>query len=223
MTRALRPRTPKLSVASPSRLAGWSGLTFVGLLLTSAGMASVPGAADSVITVREFYSDNAGVVTAAQLIGLLAAFLFAVHARALADALPFGLPFGLSGLVHATGTGVAASAALTAAPVLALTAAADRWPDRVVAAWALASDYTDVALFAAVSMFAAAVATASVRPWVAAIASIVALLSAARSVLLASGSPALQVAAPVGFVVLVAVVSIQCLTRRPGDRVPTPD
>jgi hypothetical protein len=191
-----------------SRRAGWSGLSFVVLLLVSAGMASVPGASDSVPTVRHFYDAHRTVVVVAQLIGLLAAAMFAVHAQALARR----MRPGEDGHVRATGRLVAATAALTAVPVLVLTASVAEWPDRVFAALAWASDLADVVLFAAVALFAAAVATASRRSWTGALAGSVSLLAAARSVLLACGSSTLEVVAPVAFIVLVTVVSVQNIT-----------
>jgi len=210
MTNSTPARSATRSVARRSRRVAWSGLTFVALLLLSAGMASVPGGSRSVATVRDFYSAYAGTVAVAQLIGLAAATMFAVHARALADV----VSTGRSRLVQATGMIVAASAALTAVPVLALTAAIDRCSDRVVAGLAASSDYTDVLLFAAMSVFAVAVARALKLFWVGATAVSVAFLCTARSVLIATGSTALDLAAPLAFISLVAVVSIHRLVRR---------
>jgi len=198
------------SPVSRRRRVMWSGLTFDALLLLSAGMASVPGGTASVATVREFYRAHAGVIVVAQLIGLVAATVFAVHARALAGV----VPPDRSRRLQATGIIVAVSAGLTAVPVLVLAGAVDGSSDRVVAALTRASDQTDVALFAALSLFAAVVARASNVLWVRALAIGVALLSATRSLLLAYGSSGLDVAAPLGFIVLVAVVSVRGFDRR---------
>jgi hypothetical protein len=200
------------SVRLRSRRSGWAGLTFVVLLLLSAGMASVPGGTQSVATVREFYVDHGSVVVVAQLFGLAAAAMFAVHARALAGS----LSSSRSKRLRNAGLLVAASAALTALPVLVLTAVATRSSDRVVAGLARASDLTDVVLFASVSLFAVVAARVSVPSWVGGLAAAVAIVAAARSVLLACGSTALGLAAPLAFVALVGVSSIRqiVLTRR---------
>jgi hypothetical protein len=171
-------------------------------------MASVPGGSDSVATVRAFYVGNAQVVVVAQLIGLAAAAVFAVHARALAGV----LSPSVSTRLRRAGFLVAASAGLTALPVLALTAVVASAPDRAIAGLARASDLTDIVLFASVSLFAAVAARASGPSWVGVLAGTVALLALARSVLLASGSAALVLVAPVAFIALVAVLSIRQLT-----------
>ena len=56
-------------VAGPTRdrVAGWWGLTFVVLLLLSAGMASVPGGSDPASAVRDFYTAHTGVIVVAQV------------------------------------------------------------------------------------------------------------------------------------------------------------
>jgi hypothetical protein len=198
----------KRSVRRQSRRAGWSGVTFVVLLLLGAGMASVPGSSNSVATVRAFYLDHRAVVLVAQLVELAAAAVFVLHARALAGVLSSRRSKGL----RSAGLLVAAGAGLTAVPVLALTATAPSASDRVVAGLARASDLTDVVLFAAVSLFAAAAARSSAASWVGGLAAAVALLSAARSVLLACGSSALNLTAPLAFIALVGVLSIRQLT-----------
>jgi hypothetical protein len=149
------------------------------------------------------------VVLVAQLIGLVAAAAFGVHAAALAH----GLPPGRSTTVRIAGIVVAASAALTAVPVLVLVAIVDRDSDRFIAAVAKASDWTDVVLFAAMSIFAAAVTRASNRLGVRAVAVAVALVAAGRAVLLANGSSVLDIGAPVAFLVLVTVVSVRDLAH----------
>jgi len=212
----ISPSSKEASALHRSRRAGWSGVTFVVLLLLSAGMASAPHGTDSVSTVREFYGEHAGVVVVAQLLGLVAAVAFAVHAQALASL----VSSRRSVPVSAAGTAVAASAGLTAVPVLVLAATVEHAPDRLVGAMARASDWTDVVLFTAVSLFALAAARASAGVWAGAMAGSVALLSIARAVLLAGGSSALSVAAPTAFLVLVTALSMRELTtgRRRGPQ-----
>lgn len=208
--------TPSATPSSPgtragrrqSRHSGWTGLGFIVLLLLSAGMASVPTGSDSVATVRAFYVDHTPVVVVAQLIGLAAAAMFAVHIHALAGV----LSPSVSTRLRRAGFLVAAGAGLTALPVLALTAIVASAPDRVIAGFARASDLTDVVLFASISLFAAVAARASGPSWVGVLAGTVALVALARSVLLASGSTALVLVAPLAFISLVAVLSIRQLT-----------
>ena len=209
------PSSEKAAALCSSRRAGWSGATFVVLLLLTAGMASVPGGTDSVSTVRTFYGGHTQVVVVAQLVGLVAAAAFAVHARGLATVVS-----SRRSTVSAAGTAVAGSAALTAVPVLVLAGTVERAPDRLVVALARASDWTDVVLFIAMSLFAAALARASTEVWVAAMGGSVVLLSTARAVLLARGSDALSVAAPVVFLALITAISIRELVtaRRRGQQ-----
>jgi hypothetical protein len=182
-------------------------LAFIVLLLLSAGMASVPEGSDPVATVRSFYTDHGQVVLVAQLVGLAAAAAFAFHASALARVVP---PV-VSRSLRLAGFLVAAAAALTAVPVLVLTAVAGGASDRVVLGLADASDLTDVVLFATMAFFAAVTARAAGRSWLGGLAGIVAVLTAARAVLLAVGSGRLGLVAPLAFVALVLVVSVRQL------------
>jgi len=215
-------RTSKgLRDASPAaqarrRPAGWWGWAFTCLLLLIAGMASVPGGAAPVDAVRAFYTGNTAVVVVAQLLGLGAAAAFVAYVRALrrsTDARPAGLV--------PSGWLVAVAATATAVPVLWLTAAAAGGRDALVHGLAVASDLTDVALFVAVAGFAAVIARAGAGRPVRAFAAGVALVALARAVLLLLSSSALQVVAPVLFVLLVAVTSTLALLGRPVLRAGT--
>ena len=181
----------------------WSGLGFVVLLLTSAGMATVPGGADSVLTVREFYGAHVGVVATAQVIGILAAGVFLVFSAALEQL----LPGWTAGRVRRAGRGVAAAAMSAAVPVLALCAVAEGASDQTVLRLAVASDLVDVVLFATVAGFAVAVAGRLTHIWARRVVGSVAALAATRAVLLLSGSDRLELVAPLAFVALVVALS----------------
>lgn len=196
-----------------NRVAGGWGLLFVLLLLTSAGMASVPGGDDPVQVVRVFYEQHAAVVVVAQVIGLAAAVVFTLFALALADGrrAPDGPPGGR--WVSATGYAVGAAAVVTAVPVLVLTAVAGAGPGVVVHGLARASDLTDVLLFVAVAAFGVAVSRATTAAWLRALAVLVAVVSLARSMLVLADSSRLELVAPLAFVALVLVISSRAMTR----------
>ena len=194
--------------SSPRAAGGW-GWAFVVLLLLSAGMASVPGGQDPTGTVRDFYVQHAGVVVVAQVVGLLAAAAF----------VPFALTLRRTavrrkGALVAAGLGVAAAAALTAVPVLWLTAVAGNGADGLVHALAVASDLTDVLLFATIALWATAVLLAGQPLWFNTLAGAVGLLALARALLLLVGSELLELVAPLAFVSLVGVLSTLILLHR---------
>ena len=123
-------------------------------------MASVPGGDDPTPMVRAFYTQHAGVVVAAQVLGLVAAATFvrfALTARRTAARRTMGA-------LEIAGVGVAAAALLTAVPVLWLTAVADNGADGLVHALAVASDLTDVLLFAAIATWPRRLPSSSPSP-----------------------------------------------------------
>jgi hypothetical protein len=188
------------------------------LLLVSAGTATVPGGDDGVPAVRDFYARHAGVVVAAQVLGLAAAAALVPLVLGLADMLR-----GRRAVV-AAGLAVVGAAVVTAVPVLVLCRVAGRASPRLVSGLAVASDLVDVLLFAAVAAFAGVVAALSTATLLRVLAAVVAVLSAARAVFLLAGSAWLDVLAPVGFLVLVLVLSVRLLREgpvvRPGRPVP---
>jgi len=180
------------------------------LLLLSAGMASVPGGNDPTGTVRDYYTQHTGVVVAAQVVGLLAAaafVVFALTARRTAKG-------RRTGALEVAGLGVAAAAALAAVPVLWLTAVASTGTDGLVHGLAVASDLTDVLLFATIAVWAMAVLRAGEPVWFRMTAGAVGLLAVGRALLLLVGSDLLELLAPLAFVVLVAALSTLLLVHR---------
>lgn len=174
-------------------------------------MASVPGGDASPTAVRDFYTGSTGVIVAAQLLGLLAAACLAVSARALSSL----APAARAAAVRWSGYAVSAAAVLTAVPVLWLCAVAAGAPDGRLHSLAELSDLTDVLLFAAVAVFAVCVARRAARRWLQVTGWLVALVTAARAVLLLVGSSRLGLVAPMAFILLVLVLSVTNLAR-PG-------
>ena len=110
------------------------------------------------------------------------------------------------GALETAGVGVAAAALLTAVPVLWLTAVADNGADGLVHALAVASDLTDVLLFAAIATWATAALLVAEPIWFKALAGAVGLLALARALLLLAGSELLKLVAPLAFIMLVSVL-----------------
>ena len=182
---------------------------FVALLLISAGMVTTPGRGAAESAARALYRDHRGVIVTAQVIGLLAAAAFA------AFALTLQRPSTRQPWLTSTGLAVAGAAGLTAVPVLWLTAIAASAHANQVRSLLLASDLADVLLFSTISAFAVVVALSARARWLQGCAITVAVLAAARAVLLLTGSSLLEVVAPLAFVVLVVVLSVVTLARRP--------
>ena len=198
---------------APGRSTAYWGIAFVLLLLVSAGMVTVPGEQDGVAFVRDFYRENSAIIVTAQVIGLAAAVVFLGFARGLQHS----DWVGAAPWVLVSGVAVAGAAVLTAVPPLVLTQVARTAEDDNVSSLARASDLTDVALFIAIAVFALAVTVAVKSTWVRSISAVVALLSGLRSALLLTGSEALEVAAPMAFIVLVLCLVWSCWRwRRPS-------
>jgi hypothetical protein len=205
------PSTARVDGPSRDRAAGWWGLTFVVLLLLSAGMASVPGGSDPLSTVRDFYTAHTGVIVVAQVVGLLAAAAFVPFVLTLRRGTPARTA---RPDVEASGAVVALAAVLTAVPVLWLTVVADTGMAGTVHVLAVLSDLTDVALFTAIALWCATLVRASDRLPFRVLAGVVAVLSVARAVLLLVRSSVLGMVAPMAFILLVVVLSALVLLRR---------
>lgn len=183
----------------PGRATAYWAVAFVLLLLVSAGMVTVPGADHSVAFVRRFYEVNRTVIVIAQVIGLAAAVAFLPFARGLQRQ----AWVGRSPWVFAGGVAVTLAAVLAGVPPLLLCVVARTAGSGTISSLAAASDLVDVVLFLAITAFAVAVAVAVDTTGVQALAGVVALLSAVRAVLVLTGGGALELVAPVAFLVLV--------------------
>ncbi len=212
MAHDARPQSDVGQSASGRSTASW-GISFVLLLLVSAGMVTVPGEQDGVAFVRDFYRDNSAIIVTAQVVGLAAAVALLGFVRGLQHS----DWVGAAPWVLVSGAAVAGGAVLTAVPPLVLSAVARSAEDGLVSSMALASDLTDVALFLAIAVFASAVTVAVKSTWVRSVSAVVALLSGLRAVLLLSRSEALEVVAPMAFIVLVLCLAWCCWRwRRPS-------
>lgn len=198
------------------RTGGW-GLAFVVLLLLGAGMASVPGGDDPVALIRRFYEDHGTVVLVSQVVELLATLPLVL----------FLLGLAASTLVRGrrealvTGGAVVVTSLLTLVPPLLLVALHDRGSAGQVRALATLSDLTDVLLFAAIAGWAFGVGRARRGPgWLRGLALLVGLLAAGRAVEILLGGALLEVAAPLGFLLLVVALSVLLLRgeRRAGPQ-----
>ena len=209
MAHDARPHSDVGQAASGRSTASW-GIAFVLLLLVSAGMVTVPGEQDGVTFVRDFYRDNGAIVVTAQVFGLAAAAALLGFVRGLQHS----DWVGAAPWVLVSGAAVAGAAVLTVVPPLLLSAVARSAEDGLVSSMALASDLTDVALFLAIAVFASAVTVAVKSTWVRSVSAVVALLSGLRAALLLARSEALEVVAPMAFIVLVLCLAWCCWRRR---------
>jgi hypothetical protein len=190
-------------------VAGW-GIGFTVLLLVSAGMATVPGVDDALGAVRQFYAENSTVVVVSQLVGLAAAVVFAPFAVGSQRQLGRNEPHSRSWL-SSSGLSVSAAAALAAIPPLLLCFTADSGRADLVLGLAEASDLIDVVLFTVIAAFAAAVFACTSAAALRVLAAVVAVICVSRAILLLIGSDALELVAPVAFLVLVVSVSVVAL------------
>lgn len=194
-----------------SRRAGGCGLAFVLLLLIGAGMASVPGGSESVPSVRDYYEEHARVVVVSQAVELVATLPLICFLRGLAAS---PLVRAKRAAVLAGGTLVLASI-LTLVPPLLLVVRHDDGSSNEVHAWAVLADLTDVLLFAAIAAFAISHGWAGTwPPWLRWLALLVGCLAAVRAVAILLEGVALELAAPLAFIVLVIVLSILMLRQQ---------
>jgi hypothetical protein len=179
------------------------GVGFLVALLVSAGMASVPTGNDTASVVRSFYVDHGMVVLVAQMIGLVAAGAFVMFSLQLAAAAQADVRRRL----QVTGAAVTTGAVLTAVPPLWLVMTAADATATSLHDWARASDLTDVVLFLAVAAFAPAVAVATAS-WIRPAAAVIGATCVVRAALLATGTDALELLAPLAFMVLVVIAIV---------------
>jgi hypothetical protein len=173
------------------------------MLLVSAGMVTVPGGRNGVAFVRAFYEDNRSVIVVAQVIGLVAAVAFLVFARGLQNR----DWVGRAPWVFVCGSGVTVAALLAGVPPLLLCLLARPGTAGSISTLATASDLVDVVLFAATAAFAVSVTAAVESYWLRAVAAVAAIMSGVRAVMVLTGGDALEVLAPMVFIVLILCLS----------------
>ena len=197
-----------MAAARSSRRGGWWGVAFVVTLAVSAGMVSLPTSTQSGALIAGFYRAHAAVILVQQVLGVLSLVFFLAFARALGAGRRRWL---LVGTVLVAVTEIATN---VLPAVLALSNPA---PDGAYAL-TVVEDLADAALFASIAVFSIA-ATIDQVAWV----QVAGLVVAALSVIRAAASPfavtALDVLAPLAFLVLILILSVRLLI---GTRSPIP-
>jgi len=197
-----------MGAARSRRRGGWWGVAFIVTLAVSAGMVSLPTSTQSGALIAGFYRAHAAVILVQQVLGVLSLVFFLAFARALGAGRRRWL---LVGTVLVAVTEIATN---VLPAVLALSNPA---PDGAYAL-TVVEDLADAALFASIAVFSIA-ATIDQVAWV----QVAGLVVAALSVIRAAASPfavtALDVLAPLAFLVLILILSVRLLI---GTRSPIP-
>jgi len=196
---------------------GWWGIGFLVLLTLQASMVSVPTAEDPAGHIQAFYLAHGTVIVIAQAIGALALIPFVMFARAL-DRRARTSPEGArSRIMSATVLIVIVQLVTNVVPILIVTmndAAAE-----TARSWTRVEDVADAILFACLAFFAVAATRAKPR-WIIAVGWVSAALMLVHAAVSPFGESALQVVAPLSFVVLVLVLSIRLLVGPVAKREP---
>ncbi len=186
--------------STTSRRGGWWGIAFVVTLFVSGAMVSLPTARQAGRAIAAFYAAHTGVILVQQVLGVIT----------LAFLLSFALALGARRrrwLLVATVLLAISELVTNVVPViLALT---NPEPDGAHA-WTVIEDLADQALFISIAVFSAAATVAEVG-WVRAVGLVIAAISLLRVVLTFFGVPALDALAPMGFVILILILSVRLL------------
>ena len=197
-----------MGAARSSRRGGWWGVAFVVTLALSAAMVSLPTSAQSGAQIAGFYRAHAGVILVQQVLGVLSVVFFLIFAVALGAGRRRWL---------LVGTALVAITELPTNVLPVVLALSNPTPDGAYAL-TVVEDLADAALFASIAVFAVA-ATIDQVAWV----QVAGLMVAALSVIRAAASPfaitALDVVAPLAFLVLILILSIRLLI---GKMLPRP-
>jgi len=200
------------------RRAGWPGIAFVVLLLLQAGMADIPTLDTPIARIQRFYANHGGIIVVAQVIAVVASVLFLLFVWTVAVQLASGSAIAR---LRASGALVAASSVATAVPPL-LLALANAPSASTAHAFTRAADVTDAILFAAIALFASELARDVASGWLRAGALVVAVVAVAQLILGLAEITVLHVVAPLAFLALVLLLSVEALRGRLGRRLPTP-
>jgi hypothetical protein len=194
------------------RLAGWSGIAFVVLLLLQAGMADIPTLDTPIDRIQRFYASHGGIIVAAQIISVAASIFFFLFAWGLArDVNPESV--AATARVRLTGGLVAIASLATAIPPISL-ALASAPSDSRAHTLTRAADVTDAVLFAAIVLFSLELLRDAAPRWLKVLAVVVAAISLARAVLGLAEVHALDVIGPLAFLALVLVMSVAAIRGR---------
>jgi dipeptide/tripeptide permease len=195
----------------PGRKGGWSGIAFVVVLLVSAGMISLPTAAEPGQRIVDFYSAHQVIIIWQQVVGAASLGPFIAFVAAIRHWARVNGRQPSRWLIPASVLVVVAELATNVVPLT--IAFASRPSADVAGTLTRVEDIADSALFAAVALFVLSASTREAS-WVRAIAAVVALTSLARAVVSPLGLSALDVAAPMAFIGFVILLSIRMLTGR---------
>ena len=188
---------------------GWWFVGFVVLVLIGSALVSLPDSADPPAKISAFYDAHRTAVVVTQLFGLAGSVvLLRVLALLRSEGGPGGRALTSAGLL------VVITNVLTAVPILVLALATGLGPDGTSSAakWA---DVADDALFGAIALFAGALAVRFRLGWLRISAGIVAVLCAVRGLGGPLGLTAVDVVAPLGFLLLMLAIGTRLLAR-PG-------
>src|SRR2546426_2826342 len=197
------PETKLMTSSTTGRRGGWWGVAFVVTLFVAGAMVSLPTAKQGGRTIEAFYAAHTGVILAQQVLGVVTLAFF------LAFALALGARRRRWLLVGTVLLAIAELVTDIVPIVLALTSAG---PDGDHA-WTVIEDLADEALFISIAVFSVAATVAEVGG-VRAAGLMVAAISLLRVVLTLFSVSALDVLAPVGFLILILILSVRSLMGR---------
>src|SRR2546428_2599110 len=186
-----------------SRRGGWWGIAFVVTLFVAAAMVSLPTGRQTGRAIATFYAAHTGVILVQQVLGVVTLAFF------LAFALALGARRRRWLLV---GTVLPAISELVTNIVPIVLALTSPGPDGAHA-WTVIEDLADEALFISIAVFSVAATVAEVG-WVRAAGLVVAAISLLRVVLTLFSVSALDVPAPIGFLILILILSVRSLMGR---------
>ena len=191
------------------------------MLLVSAGMVSLPTAAEAGPSINDFYSAHRQIIIWQQVVGALALVPFLAFVAVIIDRFRAIGRQPSRWLIPAAALVVAAELATNVVPmaiVLASQPSAD-----LAHTLTLVEDLADSALFASIAAFVLAASTDETA-WVRALGFVVAAASLARAIASPLGLSALDAAAPLAFIGLVLLMSIRILAGAgPARRLEAPN
>ena len=185
---------------------GWWFIVFVVLVLVSAATVSLPGSDRSPDTIRAFYAAHRTAITATQVAGLVATGVLLMVVRALLGWVGGGRPLVVTGAL------VALANVGTVVPVLWLAYGTRGSTTTALARW---GDWTDDLLFIVIGLFAGVLSTAAPGRALRIGCALVAVLCTVRGVGAVLGLTALDVVAPLAFLVLMVWLGFARLRSRP--------
>ena len=201
-----RVQTSDGAIRQPDRLAAALAFGFIVLLLSSELVLSLPDEMASASLVATFYAEHRAFIVVLQILGFVAAGLFAGFAWRLRS---------VDRVVGGAGLVTAGCALVPGAVTLVIAVVADPAKPAAAARWNNLEPRGDDLLFVGIFLFAAAVAVRLGRriPLLGVLAGIVALSCLGRLVLEAMGKPrgAFESVGPLSFVVLVAAMAVLSL------------